>query len=116
MSSKKSSWSIVIGFVLAAMVLGVCVACDDDDEESSWAPRVEKSEKRRGDDRSRDGHSEKCKGADYCDDKDFSPSFEDSPVYLCLPGSTCHFGEEEQTLPDAIKCFPFHCDPRPERA
>jgi hypothetical protein len=92
MARHRQGWSIVVGFLLAGMVLGVCVACDDDDEDA-WAPPVELADRSdRSDGKDSDG---KCQGARYCQDDDFSPSFEDSPVYLCLPGSTCHFGEEK---------------------
>lgn len=36
--------------------------------------------------------SDDCRDARaHCEDNDASPSFQDSPVILCLPGSTCHF-------------------------
>lgn len=55
-----------------------------------------------------EGHGRACEGGDrgdgscsehrdcdrnegQCSDDDFSPSFEDSPVIVCLPGSTCNF-------------------------
>lgn len=106
----KSGWSIVVGFVLAAMVLGVCVACDDDDEESSFEqvvmtlpdaikcapfhcdPKPQAKKEKQGEDRSDGKNSRgKCENANYCDDKDFSPSFDESPVIICLPSSTCNF-------------------------
>jgi hypothetical protein len=77
----------------------------------------------------------KCEKADYCDDRDFSPTFDKSPVQdsfnVCLPGATCNYGDDkgkrdsapepapsdsEQALPSNLdpRCFPFHCDPKPE--
>lgn len=90
--ARNQGWSIVVGFLLAGMVLGVCVACDDDDEDA-WAPPITLAD--RSDGKDSDG---KCQGARYCQDDDFSPSFDDSPVYLCLPGSTCHFDGENEAL------------------
>jgi hypothetical protein len=38
----------------------------------------------------------KCKGAGQCSDDDFSPSFDKSPVYICLPNATCSWGGANQ--------------------
>lgn len=78
---------------------------------------------RRGDCRGTKGH---------CEDNDFSPSFQDSPVrdafnfspQICLPGATCHFEDrrpderqgQQPTAGPPIAClvpFPYHCDPKP---
>lgn len=66
-------------------------------------------------------NSGKCRNAENCQDNDFSPSFDKSPVQdsfnptICLPASTCNFGGNEQTLPSNLdpRCVPFHCDPKP---
>lgn len=84
-------WWAVAGFVIVALVVGVCVSCSDSDRES-WAPTSHQRD-RGGDDRSDGKDSDgKCQGARQCQDDDFSPSFDDSPVILCLPSSTCNFG------------------------
>lgn len=71
----------------------------------------------RGDDRST--HSDgKCKNADSCQDNDFSPDLQDSPVVICLPNSTCNFGpgNSQQAIAVDPACPPIpypHCDPYP---
>lgn len=42
------------------------------------------------DERGRDSRGD-CEASDNCQDNDFSPDFEDSPVIVCLPSSTCNF-------------------------
>lgn len=84
--------------LVIAILFTVCVAVGDD--EDSWAPMlVADNEGKQGD----------CREVDedgYCEDNDFSPSFQDSPVdrsfnpVICLPMSTCEFhgeqGQEEE--------------------
>lgn len=109
----------VAGFVVVALTVGTCVACNDDDGDKNGAPVFVLKSKHRdddGDDRSTGKNSRgKCEDADYCEDNDFSPDLQDSPVILCLPNSTCNFGDGEQaSLLIDPRCAPYHCDPQPE--
>lgn len=56
-------------------------------------------------DRDRNRGGGECRGAEgNCEDNDFSPSFQDSPVrdafnfapQVCLPGATCHWHGDGQ--------------------
>lgn len=67
------------------------------------AEAKDKKDKQRDD---RSTHSDgKCKGAETCNDQDFSPSFDKSPVQdsfnpvICLPTATCNFGDGQQDTP-----------------
>lgn len=113
--------ALILFVILVALAFGTCVAvCDDEDDEQGIS--YQRSHQRGGDD-DRDGDDRstgknsrgKCENAKSCQDDDFSPSFDDSPVILCLPSSTCNFGEGEAALPSNLdpRCAPFHCDPRP---
>lgn len=124
MAGKKQGWGIVVGFVAAAMVLGVCVACDDDDDENGWVPASHQS----GGDRDNTGSKDKgrdsrgdCEGSTNCDERDFSPTFDDSPIIVCVQPGACDFGPGEQALgapdpnPACLVNIPWHCDPDPRR-
>lgn len=72
-----------------------------------------------------------CRGTEgRCEDNDFSPSFQDSPVrdafnfspQICLPGATCHFDGDRQREgqqpasapnPSCLIVVVRHCDPKP---
>lgn len=90
--SRRPPWALIVFALFFAAILGTCVAvCDDEDDDGAWTPATTlESREDRSDGRDSDG---KCQGANYCQDDDLSPSFEDSPVIVCLPGSTCHFTE-----------------------
>lgn len=89
-TSRKPPWALIVFALFFAAILGTCVAvCDDDDSDDAWSPSSELAAREdRSDGRDSDG---KCQGARYCQDDDFSPSFENSPVIVCLPSSTCNF-------------------------
>lgn len=99
MKSIGKSFGIVM-VVIFALVVGLCVACTNDDDNDSMPLR----HKDRGGHQDDGGHNRengrnsrgKCEKADTCDDRDFSPELTDSPVTICLPQSTCNFGEGEQ--------------------
>lgn len=91
----------VIGFVVVALVVGVCVACDDDSEES-WVPGVESSERPGGrDGPGRDGDDGKgscdgscgnrpgndCNQSENCSDDD---QVQVGPI--CVQPESCRFG------------------------
>lgn len=88
---------IVVGiliFIAAVVLIFVAFdACvDDEDEVDDLGQGVELvAGGDRGDDNrgGRNKNGRDCEGSEDC--SSFSPSFEDSPVILCLPGSTCHF-------------------------
>lgn len=85
---------------------------------STVAPMRDHEKKERGEDRStgKDSRGD-CEGSRQCSDDDFSPSFDKSPVYLCLPTATCNWGpgDGEQALDLPNLCgLPFHCDPKPQ--
>lgn len=44
------------------------------------------------DDRS-DHRNQDCEESEHCSDDDFSPSFDNSPIIICLPESTCRFDD-----------------------
>lgn len=135
MKGKGSAGAGVLIFIVVVLLgFGVCVAvCSDDDDNDSMkvqqnglsvGPSPLRSNERRdrdrdGDDRSTGKNSRgKCEGASYCDDRDGSPTFRDSPVTICLPQSTCNWGGSQAAWspPSNLdpQCFPYHCDPRPE--
>lgn len=134
----------VVGFVVVALVVGTCVACNDDDDESLNLGKVQLVNHERErcydggcGDQSYDGqwsnedrnrNRNRNRGA-------FSPGpFDDSPVdafngnVICLPGSTCYSDdrrrdenpppEEQRTQSEDVVCtlrnLPYHCDPKPE--
>lgn len=100
---KKNRGGIGTGLavfvVLMLLAFGAClaVADDDDDEDGiSRLPRNAHVANRDGGDRDRGRDSRgDCESSKQCSDDDFSPSFDESPVYLCLPNAECHFGEDE---------------------
>lgn len=80
----------------------------------------------------------RCQGNNCTDNhKSFSPDLKDSPVTICMPGSTCYFdgkkdpnqppkgggqgqdpqpGETPRTVqpnPACLISVPYHCDPAP---
>lgn len=136
MRAKGSAGAGVLIFIVVVLLgFGTCVAvCSDDDDHDSAPALVAKKHKDGGhkEDRSSGKNSRgKCEGADYCDDRDFSPTFDKSPVQdsfnVCLPGATCHYdgkdqapaqgdGQQAWSPPSNLdpQCFPYHCDPRPE--
>lgn len=69
----------------------------------------------------------RCQGNNCTDNhKSFSPDLKDSPVTICMPGSTCYFdgsgqpkkGGDQGQKPASIACLvpvPYHCDPKPSR-
>lgn len=87
------NWFAVIGFVVVALVVGVCTACsDDEDEESMRLIGVESSERpggRDGDDRDCDGscgnsHEDCRNNSGNCSD--------DDGVIVCVVPDACRFG------------------------
>lgn len=98
--------SIPLGVLITLVVIllaiaGLFVACDalfDDDDEPGdlGAPALVLERHRDSGDRDhgRDSRGD-CEASDNCQDNDFSPDLEDSPVIVCLPSSTCNFGEGE---------------------
>lgn len=119
--AKRSAppWGLIVVALCAVLFFGTCVAiCGDDDNQGSLGLKggaTTQSHRQRGDDRRKDGSNHKCEGADQCQDNDLSPSFDNSPIYLCLPNSRCDFGDSEEAvaLPDP-RCVPYHCDPKPQ--
>lgn len=90
------NWFAVIGFVVVALVVGVCVSCsDDDDSEESWVPRTESSrppDDRDGpardcDDQSCSDHRDCYQSQDYCSDDD---QLQVGPI--CVEDGACRFG------------------------
>lgn len=135
---RRDKGNVGLGLVLFVVVVifafGVCLAATCDDDNSDSAPvLVEKKHDKKHDDRDQDRSNGKnsrgkCEGADYCDDRDFSPTFDKSPVQdsfnICLPGATCHYdgngepapadSDQAVALPPVVVCAPYHCDPQPE--
>lgn len=67
----------------------------------------------------------RCQGNNCTDNhKSFSPDLKDSPVTICMPGSTCYFDGNGQPKkgggdqkPQSVGCLipvPYHCDPKPK--
>ena len=86
---------ILAGLVLVLIFgLGLCgdALFDDEDETDDLGYRSELvTDHRRG-----DNGSGECSGSDgSCSDDDLSPSFDQSPVWICLPGSTCNGPQQE---------------------
>lgn len=115
MNSERGSipLAVVIGAVVCALLLGGIIAtCDaafDDEDEPGdlGAPTLIVARDRNGDDRSDGKNSRgKCEGAERCEDQDFSPSFDNSPIIICIQPGACDFGGDE-----AAALFP----PSPER-
>lgn len=137
---------LAVFVVIVIFGFGVCVAICSDDDDNDSAPALVASkhhkhdggrERDRKQDRSTGKNSRgKCEGADYCDDRDFSPTFDKSPVQdsfnVCLPGATCHYDGRDEPGADQPpagegqaafappsnldpRCAPFHCDPQPTR-
>lgn len=112
------NWFAVIGFVVVALVVGVCVSCGDDDDDSmGWQPTSHRDDRDYSGDRDKGRNSRgDCEGAETCDERDFSPELTDSPVTICVQPGSCDFGgEEEASVPGWAdpRCAPFHCDPAP---
>lgn len=73
----------------------------------------------------------RCQGNNCTDNhKSFSPDLKDSPVTICMPGSTCYFdgngqkkdpnqppkgGQQPTAVPNpaCLISVPYHCDPAP---
>ena len=90
----------IILFVIIAMAVCTDAIFEDEDEANDLGQGVElvAGGGGRGGDCDGDRSCESRPGSDdckdstgHCEDNDASPSFQDSPVILCLPGSTCHF-------------------------
>lgn len=108
----------IAGFCLTALIVGTCVACNDDSDDASLARvgtrpaelerRGEKGHCRHDCDSSSDGDR---KGNRYC----FMPC----DFTVIVPGVT-EPGPDEQALdlpplPSNLdpRCAPYHCDPKP---
>lgn len=71
----------------------------------------------------------RCQGNNCTDNhKSFSPDLKDSPVTICMPGSTCYFdgsgqqkpppkdgGQKPSAMPSpaCLLSLPWHCDEKP---
>lgn len=103
------NWFAVIGFVVVAMVVGVCVACsDDEDDESGWGvvglatvvadapmssePPPGEGPGRRGEDK--DGCSDQCGQHSDCENNSGECSDDDQLQVgpICVNEGACRFG------------------------
>jgi hypothetical protein len=79
---------IVAAIVLMFVAFDACI--DDEDEVDDLGQGVELVASDGDDNRGgRNKNGRDCEGSQDC--SSFSPSFEDSPVILCLPNSVCNF-------------------------
>lgn len=105
----RPPWGLIVLAVVMAGTLGVCAAVcgDDDDEDGLRTYQVSGHRDGDGDDRRKGENSRgDCEGSTNCDERDFSPTFDDSPVVICVQPGACEFGDGEQTAlfpPDPAK-------------
>lgn len=83
--------AITFAVILFALMAGCIAIAVNDGDENGWVPISGQDGDR---DRGRNSRGD-CDQSDQCSDNDFSPNLEDSPVILCLPSSTCDFGDRE---------------------
>lgn len=88
----------IVLVVIFALVVGVCVACvDDDDDNSMWRPTSHRDDRDYSGDRDKGRQSRgDCEGSTNCDERDFSPELTDSPVTICVQPGSCNFGDGEE--------------------
>jgi hypothetical protein len=89
---------VVFAILIVLAFIGLLQVCDDDDRdgEIGWQPVAARDHE--DEDRNYSGSRNKgrdsrgdCENSAGCSDDDASPRFDDSPVIVCLPGSTCQF-------------------------
>lgn len=84
----RPGWFLLIAALILVALFVVCDGDEGPDDDLGWVPPNELAD---GDDNrgGRNDNGRECEDTEDC--SSFSPSFEDSPVILCLPNSVCNF-------------------------